>query len=138
MELGGVIAAASVGALLQNRLAVALHDQAVRYSTQLPDQFRSRFIDGFSSAAKGGLEVGAGQSGASLPLPAGLPTQVVLQLQQLGHEVFTNAFVSAMRPTLLLPIAVVLLVAVSCIGVRNRPPVSQLAEDTETPASSAA
>jgi hypothetical protein len=133
-----VIAAASVGALLQNRLAVALHDQAVSNSTQLPDQFRSRFVDGFTTAAKGGLEVGAGQSGASLPLPAGVPAQVVLQLQQLAHEVFTNAFVSAMRPTLLLPIAVVLLVAISCLGVRNRPPVSQSAEDTQAQTSSAA
>ena len=141
MELGGVIAAASVGALLQNRLAVALHDRAVGYSAQLPDQFRSRFVDAFNSAAKSGLQVGAGQSGASLALPAGVPTQVVLQLHQLSHEVFTNAFVSAMRPTLLLPIVVILLVAISCLGVRNRPPVSQTAEgaeDTQAEASTAA
>lgn len=119
-ELGAVIASATVGALLQNRLAAALHDQAVTYSAQLPAQFRSSFVDGFSSAAGNGLEVGAGQTGGSLQLPSGVPSQVVLQLQHLAHEVFTHAFVSAMRPTLLLPIAIVLVAAISCFAVRNR------------------
>lgn len=119
-ELGTVIASATVGALLQNRLAAALHDQAVAYSAQLPAQFRSSFVDGFSSAARNGLEVGAGQTGGGLQLPPGVPSQVVLQLQRLAHEVFTHAFVSAMRPTLLLPIAIVLVAAISCFAVRNR------------------
>jgi MFS family permease len=119
-ELGAVVASASVGALLQNRLAVALHDQAVERSAALPQAFRSRFVDAFSGAAKNGLEIGAGQSGGSLQLPAGVPVQVVAQLQQIAHDVFVNAFVIAMRPTLLLPIAVVLLAAVSCLAVRNR------------------
>jgi EmrB/QacA subfamily drug resistance transporter len=35
-ELGGVVASAAVGALLQNRLAVALQAEAVRASAQLP------------------------------------------------------------------------------------------------------
>ena len=119
-ELGAVVASASVGALLQNRLAVALHDQAVERSAALPEPFRSRFVDGFSGAAKNGLEIGAGQSGGSLRLPPGVPAQVVAQLQQIAHDVFVNAFVIAMRPTLLLPIAVVLLAAISCLAVRNR------------------
>jgi EmrB/QacA subfamily drug resistance transporter len=119
-ELGAVVASASVGALLQNRLAVALRDQAVERSAALPEPFRSRFVDGFSGAAKNGLEIGAGQSGGSLRLPPGVPAQVVAQLQQIAHDVFVNAFVIAMRPTLLLPIAVVLLAAISCLAVRNR------------------
>jgi EmrB/QacA subfamily drug resistance transporter len=119
-ELGAVVASASVGALLQNRLAVALHDQAVERSAALPQPFRSPFVDAFSGAAKNGLEIGAGQNGGSLQLPAGVPAPVVAQLQQIAHDVFVNAFVIAMRPTLLLPIAVVLLAAVSCLAVRNR------------------
>src|SRR5467141_2128299 len=35
-ELGGVLASAAVGAFLQNRLALALHDQAVAAAGQLP------------------------------------------------------------------------------------------------------
>jgi EmrB/QacA subfamily drug resistance transporter len=120
-ELGAVVASASVGALLQNRLASALHDQAVSYSAQLPEQFRGSFVEGFSSAGKHGLEVGAGQTGGSLHLPPGVPSQVVVQLQHIAHDVFANAFVAAMRPTLVLPIAVVVAAALSCFAVRNRP-----------------
>ncbi|HEY1455503.1 MAG TPA: DHA2 family efflux MFS transporter permease subunit, partial [Candidatus Dormibacteraeota bacterium] len=46
-ELGGVLASAVVGAFLQNRLALALHDQAVTASGQLPVQYRAPFVDGF-------------------------------------------------------------------------------------------
>ena len=120
-ELGAVVASASVGALLQNRLAAALHEEAVQRSAELPAPFRAAFVDGFSGAARKGLEVGAGQSGSSLQLPAGLPAQVVELVQRLAHDVFVNAFVTAMRPTLLRPIAVVLLAAMSCLAVRNRP-----------------
>jgi MFS family permease len=120
-ELGAVVASASVGALLQNRLTVALHDEAVQRSAELPPPFRAQFVDGFSGAARKGLEIGAGQNGSSLRLPPGLPPQVVELVQRLAHDVFVNAFVTAMRPTLLLPIAVVLLAAVSCLAVRNPP-----------------
>src|SRR4029077_18631069 len=89
-EMGGVIASAAVGAFLQNRLALALHDQAVAASGQLPAQYRSAFVNGFSTAAHRGFEVGAGQSGASLSLPA--------QVQAIAHYVFTHAFVDAMHP----------------------------------------
>jgi hypothetical protein len=36
----------------------------------------------------------------------------------MAHDVFTNAFVIAMRPTLALPIAVLVVVALSCFAVR--------------------
>jgi MFS family permease len=110
-ELGGVIASAAVGAFLQNRLALALHDQAVAASGRVPDQYRAAFVDGFSNAAHSGFEVGAGQSGASLHLPA--------QVQALAHYVFTHAFVDAMHPTMLLPIAILALAAVASVYVRG-------------------
>jgi hypothetical protein len=111
-ELGAVVASASVGALLQNRLATALHDQAVTSSHQLPARFQDRFAAAFSGAGRGGLEIGAGQTGSSMPVPPGLPGQVALQLQQLAHTTFTHAFVDAMRPTLVLPIVVIAAAAV--------------------------
>jgi EmrB/QacA subfamily drug resistance transporter len=118
-ELGTVIASAAIGAVLQNQLATSLRSEAVTYSQQLPATFRQPFVDGFSSAAKQGLEVGAGQNGAaSLPLPPGLPQQVIDQLAQLGHAVFTHAFVDAMRPSMALPIAIVIAAAILSLFAR--------------------
>jgi EmrB/QacA subfamily drug resistance transporter len=110
-EMGGVLASAIVGAFLQNRLAVALYDQAVAASGRLPEQYRGPFVDGFSNAARTGFEVGAGQSGASLDLPA--------QVQAVAHQVFTLAFVDAMHPTMVLPIAVLVLAALASVFVRD-------------------
>lgn len=61
-----------------------------------------------------------GQTGGSVQLPPGVPGQVAAQLQDLAHQVFTHAFVDAPRSTLLLPIAVVLPAAISCLAVRDR------------------
>jgi EmrB/QacA subfamily drug resistance transporter len=121
-ELGTVVASAVVGAFLQNRLATALHDQAVVRSAQLPAELRARFVDGFSHAARNGFEVGAGQSGASLQLPPGVPADVVQMLQAAAHHVFTHAFVDAMRPTMVLPIVIIAIVAACTFFVRaDRP-----------------
>jgi hypothetical protein len=111
-ELGGVIASAAVGAFLQNRLALALHDQAVANSGRVPADFRSQFVDGFSQAAHAGLQVGTGQSGTSLQLPAAV--------QEIAHYVFAHAFVDAMRPTFILPIAMIVLAAATVTAVRAR------------------
>jgi EmrB/QacA subfamily drug resistance transporter len=130
-ELGAVIASASVGAVLQNRLATALHDRAVESSGQLPDTFRGRFVDGFASAAQHGLEIGAGQTGGSVSLPAGLPDQVVQQIQQLAHTTFALAFVDAMRPALVLPIAVLAAAALVTLTARGRRATAEPAADRE-------
>ena len=113
-ELGGVFASAVVGAFLQNRLALALHDRAVAASGQLPAQYQQPFVGGFSNAAHTGFEVGAGQSGTSLDLPA--------QVQAIAHYVFTHGFVDAMHPTMVLPILVLVLAASAVLFVRGRKP----------------
>jgi EmrB/QacA subfamily drug resistance transporter len=110
-ELGGVFASAVVGAFLQNRLALAMHDRAVEASAQLPSQYQKAFVDGFSNAAHTGFEVGAGQTGTSFQLPA--------QVQAIAHWVFTHAFVDAMHPTLVLPIVVLVLAAFASLFVRG-------------------
>jgi EmrB/QacA subfamily drug resistance transporter len=120
-ELGAVLGSAAIGALLQNQLATDLHNRAVGFATQLPAQAQTPFVDGFSKAAKAGLEVGRGQSGTSLTLPAGIPPQVAQQIQQVAHAVFTQAFVDAMRPTMALAIVVILVAAVGALWARNRP-----------------
>jgi EmrB/QacA subfamily drug resistance transporter len=127
-ELGGVIASAAIGALLQNRLASALHVQAAHYATGLPPHVRGPFVAAFKTAARTGLEVGRGQTGGSLHIPPGLPAQVVAQLHQLDAAVFAHGYVDAMQPTLVLPIALVLLAAASTVAVRRgrRPPAKQM------------
>ena len=120
-EVGSVIASAAVGALLQNRLATTLHEQAVQRAPALPEAFRGRFVEAFNSAASGGLEVGRGQTGTAVTIPPGVPTPVAHQILQLADTVFTNAYVTAMRPTLLLPMVVVALTAVTTLVVVQRP-----------------
>ena len=117
-EIGTVVASAAIGAVLQNQLATSLRSEAVTYAAQLPAPFRQPFVDGFSNAAKQGLEVGAGQNGAALQLPPSIPQQVADQLAQLGHAVFTHAFVDAMRPSMALPIAIVVAAALVSLAAR--------------------
>jgi EmrB/QacA subfamily drug resistance transporter len=138
-QVGGAIGSAVVGAVLQNRLAVSLHDQAVSYAAQLPPQvpaqFRQRFIDGFSSAASSGFEVGASSSSAAGRIP-GVPPQLAGQIAQLAHDVFAHAFIDAMRPTLLVPVAVLAVGAVSCLAIKRRQRAE--AEPVERPSERAA
>src|SRR5207237_5583859 len=106
----------------QNRLALSLHDHAVAAAGQLPPEYRAPFVNGFSNAAHSGFEVGAGQSGASLQLPG--------QVQAIAHYVFTQAFVDAMHPTLVLPIVALVPAAVAAAFVRApRQPALAIHED---------
>jgi EmrB/QacA subfamily drug resistance transporter len=122
-ELGGVLASAVVGAFLQNRLALSLHDHAVAASTQIPEPYRPAFIAAFSNAAHTGFEVGAGQSGTALALPP--------QVAEMAHSVFTNAFVDAMHPTLVLPIAGLVFASAASLFVRARRPIALAVAEEE-------
>jgi EmrB/QacA subfamily drug resistance transporter len=128
-QLGSAIGAAAVGAVLQNRLAVAFHDQATSAAAQLPPAFRERFIDGFSQAAKSGFQVGRGQEGAQLP--QGLPAQILGRLQQLTHDVFVNGYISAMRPTVALAVLVLGIAAASCVLIVGKRRSTKQAEPVE-------
>jgi MFS family permease len=118
-QVGSVIGTAAVGALLQNRLASSLTSQATIHSAALPAQYRAPFVNGFRQAAASGLLTGGG-SGSSTAT-RGLPAALADQLQRLAAEVFSQAYVLAMRWTMVMPIAVVALAAVSCLAIRNRP-----------------
>jgi EmrB/QacA subfamily drug resistance transporter len=118
-ELGAVLATAVVGAVLQNQLATALRSEATTYSSQLPQPFRTPFVDGFSNAAKSGFEVGAGQSGTALQLPPGTPADLAAQIGQIAHAVFTHAFVDAMRPAMAIALVVVFIGALVTLRARQ-------------------
>jgi hypothetical protein len=119
-QLGGAVGSAVVGAVLQNRLATNLHDQAVGYASTLPPQARQPFVKAFSSTGSGGLEVGRQSSSAAGQSLAGLPPQAAHQIAQVAHDVFRYGFIYAMRPTLAVPIAGLVLGAVSCLAIRRR------------------
>ncbi len=118
-QLGAVIGSAAVGALLQAQLSDQLRETATANSTALPEQFRGQFVEGFSNAAAKGLEVGAGQTGASLP--TGLPAQIIEAITALAQKTFHEAFTSAMRSTLVLPLIVLGLAALTVLLVRRKP-----------------
>ena len=116
-QLGSVIGSAAVGALLQNRLVASFTDEAHKQAAALPAQFRDRFVDGFESAAKSGLEVGGQVSSAA---PSGVPHQVAAQLNHLGEVVYRNGFVNGMHPTFVLPIVAMVAAALSVVLVTRR------------------
>ena len=103
-QVGGAIGSAAVGAILQNQLAAQLTVQAQAAAVRIPAPFRSQFIAGFSSAGSA-LEVGPRRV---LSLPPGVPPQTAHTIQELAHEVFATAYLNAMRPSLLVPILVLL------------------------------
>src|SRR5207245_6362440 len=117
-QLGGAFGSAVVGAILQNRLASELVSQAQAQAASLPGPFRLPFVQGFAKAAGGVLEVGRGQSG--VPLPGGIPAAEATQVQRLAHDVFTQAFINAMRPSLVVPIAVLLFGALLAGAITGR------------------
>jgi hypothetical protein len=51
-----------------------------------------------------------------------VPAQVAQLLSQISHDVFVNAFLEAMKSTLYLPVAVVLLAAVVTVLLRRQAP----------------
>jgi hypothetical protein len=98
-----------------------------------PAAARAGFVAGFRAAAKNGLQVGAGQSGSSVQTSHGLPQQVMFLIERVAHEVFTNAFVTAMRVTIVLPIAVICVAAPNCFAIKGgtAPRSPSRAESTE-------
>ena len=131
-QVGLVVGTAAVGALLQNRLVSAMADQASARSTALPPQVRGQFVAGIDNSAKNGIQVGAGQSGGSTHLGPGLPARVAAEIARIGHDVFTFAYVTAMRQTMLLPIILLGVGALSCLAIKQARRVPEPAEAAKT------
>jgi hypothetical protein len=130
-QLGAAIGSAVVGALLQNHLSTALHNQAVAHAGQLPPAFRGQFVAAFSSVASSGFQIGTGQNGAKLP--GNLPPAVAQQIAVIAHDVFVNAYIDAMKSTLLVPIVFLAFTAVTTLLIRRvaRPEAEQRPEQEE-------
>jgi EmrB/QacA subfamily drug resistance transporter len=143
-QLGGALGAAITGAVLAAQLATAMQTRARADARLLPAAARPAFVHGFFSASRSGLQLGRGQSAASVP--PGTPAQLVPQLRRLIHDVFTHGYITAMRPTLAISVAMLLAGAVACLLLRRRPaaatdappPADQPSEAESAPATVAA
>jgi EmrB/QacA subfamily drug resistance transporter len=118
-QVGLVIGTAAVGALLQNRLVADMTNQAKTRAAALPSQVRGRFLTEIQNSASNGIQVGAGQNGG-VTKQSGLPAQVAAEVARIGHDVFTFGYVQAMRTTMLLPVILLAVGAVSCLALRER------------------
>jgi EmrB/QacA subfamily drug resistance transporter len=119
-QLGAVLGSAATGAVLQVQLAARLGESAERNGIALPESFRAHFLEGFRRAAQAkGLEVGTGQAGAHLP--ADIPASIRPAIEQIGLKTFHEAYIPAMRVTLVLPLGVLVLAVIGAMVVRREP-----------------
>src|SRR4029077_1811782 len=121
-QVGLVIGTAAVGALLQNRLVSAMTTQANARTGALPPGGRSRFVTQIHNSANNGIQVGAGQNGGSTHQIPGAPPALVAEIARIAHEIFTSAYVTAMRQTLIMPIILLAIGALSCLALKNGRP----------------
>jgi len=109
-QLGAVIGSAAVGALLQSQLQSEFSTRAQAAAATLPPTEQQRFINGFKNAAAAGAEV------TGKPDLSGAPKEIVAAF----GKVFEAGFTAAMRTTLILPISVMGLAALSVLFVKRR------------------
>jgi EmrB/QacA subfamily drug resistance transporter len=117
-QVGGVLGSAAIGVLLQARLTVSMHNAAVTAANQLPVQFRPAFVNSMVQAAGSATEAGGG---SGCQLPPGVPSALAGRLCSLGASTFQHGFTDAARSTLILPVAVLALGALACVGIARRP-----------------
>ena len=123
-QIGSVVGSAAMGAILQHQLATSLRHEATVRAAGLPAQAREPFVAGFRHASTGGMEFGGGQS-ASQHVPSGLSSEVAAQVSRAGKAVFDYGFVSAMKPTMALPVVIALVGALLCFVMRRHVNASQ-------------
>ncbi|WP_331768954.1 DHA2 family efflux MFS transporter permease subunit (plasmid) [Embleya sp. NBC_00888] len=118
-QIGTVIGSAAVGAILQNRLASSIQDEAARRAAGLPDGLRDPFLTALRNAADSGQEAGAGQNSTAVHAPTGTPEDLARQFAHAATSAVDHGVVHAVPPTLALPVAVIAIGAASCRLVRR-------------------
>jgi MFS family permease len=131
-EMGGLIATAIVGAVLQNRLVANMRAWVDEQAQAIPPEGREQFRAAFDGLTGGA--VGLTSNG-----PAAIPPGVDPQQAQATAAAFGDAFVSAMRVSYVIPIVALLLgVAVVALSRNVKPqpigaPPSRAAAPDRTP-----
>src|SRR5262249_26476900 len=116
-QVGSGIGVTAIRALLQNRLAGAPAAAAASRAGSLPPRQRSHFVAGFAASAHHGSAASPGQG--SVKLPPGTSPSLAAELHRLASEVFSAGYVHAMHSTLVLPIALLVVASLSCLGIQR-------------------
>ncbi|MEV5988550.1 MFS transporter [Streptomyces sp. NPDC052051] len=113
-ELGGLIATAVVGAILQARLVAGMRHWVDQQALALPEAGRERFRAAFDPLTSGAVDVTT--SG-----PAAIPKGTDPDQVRATMSAFADAFVTAMRESYAAPAAVLLLGVVVALFSRRTP-----------------
>ena len=124
-QVGLVIGTAAVGALLSNRLVSSMTSEAASRTAVLPPQVRSHIMSQIQQSAKNGIQVGAGQNGSASHKIPGAPPALLAEIGRIIHDVFAYAYVTAMRQTMILPVVLLGIGALSCLALKGRKPAPQ-------------
>jgi EmrB/QacA subfamily drug resistance transporter len=115
-QVGSVLAAAVIGAVIQNQLVSALKAQASQRAGAIPAAYRTAFVQGYSHAGKNGLQVGTVQARS---LPTSVPQDLAHRIQEIAVQVFAHGFAQALKPSMAVAAGVMLLGAISCLAVKK-------------------
>jgi EmrB/QacA subfamily drug resistance transporter len=118
-QLGATLGGAVTGAVLAAQLATGMRTRALAAAATLPAPARQPFVAGFTHAASTGLQVGRGQTAATIP--RGIPAALAFQLEHLAQDVFAHAYIAAMRPALAIPVVMLLAGSGACLLLRRHP-----------------
>ncbi|MEU4539435.1 hypothetical protein AB0G15_31730 [Streptosporangium sp. NPDC023825] len=124
--IGGLIAIAATGTVLQNRLSAGLGAEARRRTERFPGRYREDFVDAVTAVA-GGAEAGADR----MRPPPGVSDRLAQQMRESAQLAFDHAFVGALRWTLLVRAAVVVVASLLSLAAKRTGPATLTAPEGE-------
>jgi MFS family permease len=99
-QLGASLGATVAGTMLAHLVATGLTRRAVAVAGSVPPAYRQQFLARWQAASHAPQQFGAGQDRA-IGVPHGVARAPAERLAALSHQVFSQAFLNAVRPTLL-------------------------------------
>jgi EmrB/QacA subfamily drug resistance transporter len=136
-QVGTVLGAAVIGAMLQSRLADRLVAESATSSRQLPEAVRPGFREGFQQIADEGIEVGTRTTGSTARLMAEVPQDVRGLTGRLIADVYGRSLTSAVQWALLLAVAVIVVLGALTLLLPGRERPEDTTDTTEAEAAPA-
>jgi EmrB/QacA subfamily drug resistance transporter len=114
-QLGSLFGSTVTGSILQTQFTFASNVQYKTYLNKIPVGFHIQFSQAFNELNSSALKT-LGEK-KIVHLYEHLPEQINLQFQSIFQQIYTSSFVTAMKPTLTIPIVMLLLSSASCLLV---------------------